>query len=76
MATASSTAPQKTVVTRARRSDFRSLMPRAGARKKSTTTVEDSEFRAALRLAMAAARMAAISSPASPWGRWFQMKSG
>ena len=44
--------------------------------KKSTTTVEDSEFSAALKLAMAAARIAAISSPASPGGRLFQMNSG
>jgi hypothetical protein len=38
--------------------------------------VEASEFRAALKLAMAAARMAAMANPATPAGKWFQMNSG
>ena len=74
MAMASSTTPQATVASRATRSERASLEPRA--RRKSTTVVEASEFRAALRLAMAAARMAAMARPAMPAGKWFQMNSG
>ncbi len=41
--------------------------------RKSITVVEASEFSAALRLDIAAARMAAITSPAMPTGRCCQM---
>lgn len=38
--------------------------------------VEESELSAALRLLMAAARMAATMSPATPTGMWVTMKAG
>ena len=67
MAMASSTTLQRTVILRAR--------PTSPLWRKSTTVVEASEFRAALMLAMAAARIAAMMRPATPGGRWFQMNS-
>ena len=44
--------------------------------QKSITVVDASEFRAALKFDIAAARIAAITNPAIPVGRCSQMKSG
>src|SRR5216684_5295171 len=44
--------------------------------QKSMTVVDASEFNAALRLDMAAARIAAITRPATPTGRCSQINSG
>ena len=68
IAITNSTAPHATVARRAVRIEL--------VWKISTTTVDASEFNAALKLAIAAARIAAISSPARPGGRLFQMNSG
>ena len=38
--------------------------------------VEERELRAALKLDIAAARIAAMTNPAAPTGNCFQMKSG
>ena len=74
MAIGSMAAAHPTVARRA------SLNESAGApeptRKKSTTVVEAREFKAALRLAMAAARIAAMAKPAAPGGRLFHRNWG
>src|SRR5579863_2468675 len=62
--------PQATVASRAlatQRDSSRSLLTSfASGRRKSITVVEASEFNAAERFDMAAARIAAITSPAAP----------
>ena len=63
-----STSAQKTVELRL--TSPRSFSPAAGRQciQKSTTVVDDSEFSAALRFDIAAARIAATSKPATPRG--------
>src|SRR5580704_15690445 len=69
---ATRTMAQATVANRAQRRTRLSSTcapERERGRKKSITVVDASEFNAALRLAMAAATMAAVTRPAIPGGR-------
>src|SRR6185369_7977494 len=72
----SSTSPQPTVAHLAIFKARTSLNSLARDRRKSTTVVDASEFSAALMLAIAAARIAAMISPAIPGGILFHTNSG
>ena len=76
MAMGSMMTAHATVASRASFTEAAALRFSERARSRSTTVVEESAFRAALKFAMAAARMAAIVRPATPTGRLFQMNSG
>src|SRR5713226_5624981 len=52
------------------------IRPTISGFQKSMTVVDASEFNAALRLDMAAARIAAITRPATPTGRCSQINNG
>src|SRR5579883_2642946 len=87
-ATPNRTAPQTTVTYLDLRSQTASALPDfappasggsirdATGRHKSTTVVDASEFSAALKFDIAAARIAAITSPATPEGRFSQTYNG